>query len=69
MSPIMQYTRDPKGLVFAYTWNVFAYLRAPFSTAARRSSLARAYIRCGRRCSDCFMEYKQSACKRLRRFQ
>lgn len=23
MSPIMQYTRDPKGLVFAYTWNVF----------------------------------------------
>ena len=23
MSPIMQYTRDPKGRVFAYTWNVF----------------------------------------------
>jgi hypothetical protein len=23
MSPIMQYTRDPKGLVFTYTWNVF----------------------------------------------
>jgi len=23
MSPIMQYTRDPKGLIFAYTWNVF----------------------------------------------
>jgi hypothetical protein len=23
MSPIMQYTRDPKGNVFAYTWNVF----------------------------------------------
>lgn len=23
MSPIMQYTRDPKGFVFAYTWNVF----------------------------------------------
>lgn len=23
MSPIMQYTRNPKGLIFAYTWNVF----------------------------------------------
>lgn len=23
MSPIMQYTRDPKGNVFAYSWNVF----------------------------------------------
>jgi len=23
MSPIMQYTRDPKGRVFAYEWNVF----------------------------------------------
>jgi len=23
MSPIMQYTRDPKGCVFAYSWNVF----------------------------------------------
>ena len=23
MSPIMQYTRDPQGNVFAYTWNVF----------------------------------------------
>jgi len=23
MSPIMQYTRDPQGRVFAYTWNVF----------------------------------------------
>jgi len=23
MSPIMQYTRDPKGHVFAYSWNVF----------------------------------------------
>ncbi|HLL76322.1 MAG TPA: hypothetical protein VK421_13810 [Pyrinomonadaceae bacterium] len=23
MSPIMQYTRDPAGLVFAYAWNVF----------------------------------------------
>jgi len=23
MSPIMQYTRNPKGLIFAYSWNVF----------------------------------------------
>jgi len=23
MSPIMQYTRNPKGRVFAYEWNVF----------------------------------------------
>lgn len=23
MSPIMQYTRDPKGRIFAYSWNVF----------------------------------------------
>ena len=23
MSPIMQYTRDPNGQVFAYTWNIF----------------------------------------------
>jgi hypothetical protein len=23
MSPIMQYTRDPQGRVFAYTWNIF----------------------------------------------
>ena len=28
MSPIMQYTRDPEGRVFAYTWNVFGAVQS-----------------------------------------
>lgn len=28
MSPVMQYTRDPAGRLFAYTWNVFGVCRS-----------------------------------------
>jgi hypothetical protein len=30
MSPIMQYTRDPKGRLFAYEWNVFGAFASAF---------------------------------------
>ncbi len=65
MSPIMQYTRDPIGNVFAYTWNVFGAFES--ALAARLSSSARAPTRWVPPCSLSSTAFPPPECRPSKR--